>query len=26
VGKLAVDKAFPVDFPAERDQDGLRGR
>ena len=21
-----VDKAFPVDFPAERGQDGLRGR
>ena len=25
VGKLVVDKAFPVDFPAERGQDGLRG-
>ena len=21
-----MDKAFPVDFPAERGQDGLRGR
>ena len=26
VGKLVVDKAFPVDFLAERGQDGLRGR
>ena len=25
VGKLVVDKAFVVDFPAERGQDGLRG-
>ena len=25
VGKLVVDKAFAVDFPAERGQDGLRG-